>query len=379
MKSSTGQCLELTLFGESHSASIGAILNGMPAGVPVDEAEIDRQMDKRRAKGNISTKRHEADRVIIESGIFNGYTTGTPIGLRIENTVQRSKDYEEAKFLPRPSHADYTAFLRYGGYQDYRGGGHFSGRLTAPIVAAGAICMQALARRGILIGSHIRTLHTLSDRPFSTDEALLRGEIAQMNDADIAVLDEAVRVQMIKRMEAAVKAGDSVGGTVETAIIGLPGGIGEPFFGSVESRLSAFLFSIPAVKGVIFGDGDQMCAMYGSEANDPFYMKDGKVSTKTNHNGGINGGITNGMPVRFTTMIKPTPSIFLPQETVDLQTGEDAALQIHGRHDPAIIHRARVVLDSAAAIVMLDLLIERFGPEWVAEPKKEAFPWQNTD
>ena len=379
MKSSTGQCLELTLFGESHSASIGAILNGMPAGIPVDETEIDRQMDKRRAKGNISTKRHEADRVIIESGIFNGYTTGTPIGLRIENTVQRSKDYEETKFLPRPSHADYTAFLRYGGYQDYRGGGHFSGRLTAPIVAAGAICMQALARRGILIGSHIRTLHTLSDRPFSTDEALLRGEIAQMNDAEIAVLDEAVRVQMIERMEAAAKAGDSVGGTVETAVIGLPGGVGEPFFGSVESRLSAFLFSIPAVKGVIFGDGDQMCAMYGSEANDPFCMKDGKVSTKTNHNGGINGGITNGMPVRFTTMIKPTPSIFLAQETVNLQTGEDASLQIHGRHDPAIIHRARVVLDSAAAIVLLDLLIERFGPEWVAEPKKEAFSWQNMD
>ncbi len=379
MKSSIGQCLELILFGESHSASIGAVLNGMPAGVAVDEAEIERQMDKRRAKGNISTKRHEADRVIIESGIFNGYTTGTPIGLRVENTVQRSKDYEAAKFLPRPSHADYTAFLRYGGYQDYRGGGHFSGRLTAPIVAAGAICMQALACRGILIGSHIRSLHTLTDRLFSTDETLLRGEIQRMNDADIAVLDETVCAQMIERMEDAAKAGDSVGGTVETAIVGLPGGVGEPFFGSVESRLSAFLFSIPAVKGVIFGDGDQMCAMYGSEANDPFCMKDGKVSTKTNHNGGINGGITNGMPVRFTTMIKPTPSIFLPQETVDLQTGENAGLQIHGRHDPAIIHRARVVIDSAVAIVLLDLLIERFGPEWVAEQREEAFSWRNTD
>ena len=365
MKSSIGHALEIVLFGESHSEAIGAVINGLAPGIRIDTAFLAAQMDKRRAKGKISTQRHEADEVRIVSGLFNGYTTGTPLCIMIENKAQKSKDYEATKALARPSHADYTAYAKYNGYQDYRGGGHFSGRLTAPIVAAGAICLQILKEHGITVGSHIKKLHGIEDCAFSADETKLRQQLDRVNDAYIAVLDKGAQEAMQAEMEKAAEAGDSVGGILETAVTGLPAGIGEPFFHSVESRLSALLYSVPAVKAVAFGAGFGFADLMGSEANDPFYMEDGAVKTRTNNNGGVNGGITNGMPLLFTTAIKPTPSIYKEQQTVDVLKKEDTVLRIEGRHDPAIIHRARVVIDSVTAIALVDLFSERYGYLWM--------------
>ena len=252
------------------------------------------------------------------------------------------------------------------GFQDYRGGGHFSGRLTAPIVAVGAICLQILKEHGIMVGTHIKSLHGVDDIPFSGEEAVLAGQLAKVNGAYLAVLDEKAGKRMTAEMKKAAEMGDSVGGVLETAVLGMPAGIGEPFFHSVESKLSALLYSVPAVKGVAFGDGFGFAALYGSEANDPFYMENQQIKTHTNRNGGINGGITNGMPIRFQTAIKPTPSIYKEQQTVDVLKREDAVLQIKGRHDPAIIHRARVVVDSVTAIALTDLFCERYGYLWTA-------------
>ena len=365
MKSSIGHALEITLFGESHSEAIGAVVNGLAPGIKLDMAFLASQMDKRRAKGKISTQRHEADAVRFVSGLFNGYTTGTPLCLMIENKAQKSKDYEATKALARPSHADYTAYAKYIGYQDYRGGGHFSGRLTAPIVAVGAICLQILKEHGITVGSHIKMLHGVSDDAFSSDEAVLLQELDRMNKADIAVLNADAQKSMLGEMEKAAEMGDSVGGILETAVVGLPAGIGEPFFHSVESRLSALLYSVPAVKAVAFGEGFGFADLFGSEANDPFYMDGETVKTRTNRNGGINGGITNGMPLLFTTAIKPTPSIYKEQRTVDVLKKEETTIRIEGRHDPAIIHRARVVIDSVTAIALVDLFSERYGYLWM--------------
>lgn len=366
MKSTIGNALSVTLFGESHSAAIGAVIEGLAPGIKLDLPFIAGQMDKRRPKGNISTKRHEDDEIRFVSGFFDGYTTGTPLCLLIENRSQRSGDYEALKALARPSHADYTAYEKYFGFQDYRGGGHFSGRLTAPIVAAGAICLQILKGYGIAVGTHIKSLHGIEDAPFAEGGDELERQIAQLNAAYLAVLEEEAGARMTAEMEKAAAAGDSVGGILETAVTGMPAGIGEPFFHSVESRVSALLYSVPAVKGVAFGDGFSFAALYGSEANDPFYMEGGQVKTRTNRNGGINGGITNGMPIRFQTAVKPTPSIYKQQQTVDVVKREDTVLQIKGRHDPAVIHRARVVVDSVTAIALVDLFCERYGYLWTA-------------
>ena len=358
MKNTFGQSVSITLFGESHGCEIGAVLDGLAPGMRVEEDFIRHQLSLRRPQGKISTSRVEADEFRIVSGVFEGKTTGTPLCILISNTNTRSEDY--SKGLPRPGHADYTAECKYHGFQDYRGGGHFSGRVTAALVAAGAVALSILRQNGILVGTHIASLAGIKDRRFENYEA----DIEQLGDMTFPVLHVAASEDMRDAIEAAASEGDSVGGVLETAVIGLPAGLGEPWFDSVEGILSHALFSIPAVKGVEFGDGFAMSEMRGSQSNDGFRMKNGTVVTTTNHNGGINGGITNGMPVIFRCAVKPTPSIFREQESVDLSTGQNALLTLEGRHDPAVVHRARVVVDSVTALVLCDLLALRFGTDF---------------
>ena len=367
MKNTFGSSISLTIFGESHGRAIGAVLDGMAPGVPVDEEFIAKQMDLRRASGRISTARHEADKVNILSGVFNGMTTGTPITMMIENQDQHSRDYGELAYKARPGHADMTAQMKYHGFQDFRGGGHFSGRITAGIVAAGAVAITALKMKGIRIGTHILTCGGILDRSFENYDK----DITKLEDAAFAVLDDGVRQPMIERIEKAASEGDSVGGRLETAVIGLPAGVGEPWFDTLESVLAHILFSIPAVKGVEFGDGFSLADMTGSSANDPFRSSDGKIVTATNHNGGILGGISSGMPIIIRTAVKPTPSIYKQQDTVDIKTGKETELVIQGRHDPAIIHRARIVADSAVALALCDQLALRFGTDYFTSSDRD--------
>lgn len=361
MKNTLGNSITITLFGESHGTQIGAVLDGIAPGIDVDLEFMQKQLNLRKPHGKISTQRVEADVPNIVSGVFEGKTTGTPLCILFENSNTKSKDYSQIKNMMRPGHADYTAIEKYHGYADYRGGGHFSGRLTAPIVAIGAILIDALRKKGILIGSHMIQCGSIQDKCFSNYEE----EVLKVNELTFPVLDEKVAKEMHSYIEEAASEGDSVGGVLETVITGLPAGIGEPWFDTMESMLAHGIFSIPAVKGVEFGKGFAFAQMKGSEANDPFEIKDGSVVTKTNNNGGINGGITNGMPVLFNTVIKPTPSIFKMQETVNMETLENVSYQIQGRHDPAIIHRARVVVDSITAIVVSDMLALRYGTDWL--------------
>lgn len=358
MKNTFGNQLHVTLFGESHGEAIGVVIDGLAAGIALDMEFIKQQMEKRKAKGSISTKRVEADELHIVSGYFNGYTTGSPLTILIENTNTRSMDYEKTKTQLRPSHADYTANEKYSGFQDYRGGGHFSGRITAPLVAAGAIALQVLKAKGIEIGTHIVQCKDLHDRTFSQNEQQLEEDIRKVNQSAFPVLEDATAKAMIHLIEETAAQGDSIGGILESCILHMPTGVGEPFFDSIESKLSQLLFSVPAVKGIEFGSGFDFANLYGSEANDSIYF-DGKVKTRTNHNGGINGGISNGMPITLRCVVKPTASIYKVQDTINLETHEPEKLQIHGRHDPAIIHRARVVVDSVLALGILDLLMER--------------------
>ena len=358
MKNTFGQSVAVTLFGESHGEYIGAVLDGLAPGLAVDEAFIRHQLSLRRPQGKISTSRLEADEFQIVSGVFNGKTTGTPLCILIPNTNTRSGDYTPN--IPRPGHADYAAECKYHGYQDPRGGGHFSGRITAALVAAGAIAISALRQNGILIGTHISRISDICDRSFQSYES----DVETLADLSFPVLDFAKADLMRACIEDAASEGDSVGGILETAVIGLPAGIGEPWFDTVEGMLSHALFSIPAIKGVEFGTGFGMADLRGSQANDAFRMQNGRVITTTNHNGGINGGITNGMPVVFRCAVKPTPSIFQEQQSVDLAKGQNITLNLAGRHDPAIIHRARVVVDSVAALVLCDLLALRFGTDF---------------
>ena len=359
MKNIIGNNLTLTLFGESHGKAIGGVLDGFPAGVTIDETLIEAMMSKRRAAGTISTGRQEADIPEFLSGIKNGVSEGTPIAFIIANKSQRSTDYNALTGIARPGHADYTGHVHYLGFEDASGGGHFSGRLTAVMVAAGALCMCMLRERGISIGTHIASLHGILDRKWNEDD--LDHEIALINEGKFAVLDETKEESMIAEINVARMELDSVGGILETAIVHLPAGLGDPEFDSLESQLAHAMFSIPAVKGIQFGKGFGFADLKGSEANDPFEMKDGKVTTVTNNNGGINGGITNGMPVLFSTVIKPTPSIAQKQKTVSFVEGKNVEVEIHGRHDPAIIHRERVVQDAMSAIVIADALITRYG------------------
>ena len=357
MKSTFGQNLTISLFGESHGAAIGCVLDGFPSGMKIDVDFLNAQMDKRRAQGSMSTARREADQVKFVSGVKNGVTCGTPICLMIENTSQHSKDYSKMRNIARPSHADYTAEIKYGGYQDADGGGHFSGRLTAPLVAAGALCLQLLKEKGIMIGTHLYQMKNIKDDAF--DALNPSPQIELCNQKLFSVLNVDAEKSMMECIEQARIYKDSVGAVLETAIAGLPVGIGNPYFHSLESVLSHLIFSVGGVKGIEFGSGFDFAFMNGSNANDAFEIKENKVVTTTNHNGGINGGISNGMPVLFKTVIKPTPSIYQMQKTVDFKAMENVDLEIEGRHDPCIAHRARVVIDSLTAIAVVDLMMSR--------------------
>lgn len=363
MKNTFGTNVAVTIFGESHGAAIGAVIDGLAPGIEVDEAFIASQLQKRKGANSISTARREKDECRILSGVFEGKTTGTPICVIIENEDQKSKDYSQTKDLARPGHADYTAFLKYHGFQDYRGGGHFSGRITAGLVAVGAIAIKALEKKGIKIGTHVLSCGEINDRKFeNTDE-----DIALLSTLSIPVLEDDAREKTEEKIAQMRNDGDSVGGKLETVVTGVPGGVGEPWFDTVEGVLSHALFSVPAIKGIEFGAGFEFALMKGSQANDPFAMDGEKVATVTNNNGGINGGITNGMPILFRCAVKPTPSIYKEQNTVDFIKNKDAVLQIKGRHDPAIIHRAAVVVDSVTAIAICDLLAGRFGTDYLAD------------
>lgn len=365
MKNTLGQSVAVTIFGESHGEKIGVVLDGIAPGISIDMDYIMEQMNLRKPHGKISTKRVEGDEPHLVSGVFEGKTTGTAICILIDNQQTRSKDYSKTKDLARPGHADFTAEEKYHGFQDYRGGGHFSGRLTAGIVAAGAIAKKILEDKGIYIGSHILQCGEIKERAFDENTVKLKEDIGTVNKKLFPVLDETTGAEMLKYMEAAADEGDSVGGILQTAVVGLEAGLGEPWFDSVESQLAHGLFSVPAVKGVEFGLGFDFAKVKGSEGNDSFVMDSDKIVTKTNNNGGINGGITNGMPLVFQCVVKPTPSIYKQQETVDFKKKTNETIQIEGRHDPAIIHRARVVVDSMTALVLLDMLAMRHGTDWM--------------
>ncbi len=362
MKNTFGSSLTITLFGESHGEYIGAVLDGIAPGMVIDRDHIDQKLALRRPKGKISTARVEADEYIFASGVFEGKTTGTPLCVLIPNTNKKSGDYSALADTPRPSHADYTAECKYHGFQDKRGGGHFSGRVTAALVLAGAILGTALEKKGIFIGSHIKRMGEIEDRDF----AELCDDIAALSATPFPVLDAKASERMKEYAEAAARDGDSVGGILESAVIGLPAGVGEPWFDTLEGMLSHAIFSVPAVKGIEFGLGFGFASGRGSELNDAFVMKGDRIGTETNNNGGINGGISNGEPIIFRCAIKPTPSIFKEQKTVSLSRKEETVLSLSGRHDPAIIHRARAVIDAVSAIVIADALTSRFGTDYLA-------------
>ncbi len=353
-----GHNIKISIFGESHGHGIGIVIDGLPGGVKLDMDKIKREMERRApGRGSISTARSEPDKVEILSGVVDDVTTGTPIAGIIRNTNTISKHYE--KDLLRPGHADYTGFVKYGGNHDYRGGGHFSGRITAPLVFAGAVAKQILEKNNIYLGAHILKISDVSDSSFDY-AAVTAEDLMAVSEKDFPVIDDKKGSLMRERILAAKNDLNSVGGVVECAAVGMPAGKGEPFFGSVESRLSSMLYSVPAVKAVMFGAGAEFADMFGSDANDELYCEDGVIKTYTNNNGGINGGITNGMPVVFRAVIKPTPSIARKQRTVNFATKENTEIEIRGRHDPCIVHRGAVVIENAAAIALLDILYDRF-------------------
>lgn len=360
MKNTFGESITLTLYGESHGGAIGAVLDGLAPGIAVDEELIRHQLTLRRPTGKISTPRAEEDPFVIESGVFNGYTTGAPICIRIPNGDTRSADYEPRG--ARPGHADFAAFCKYHGFEDYRGGGHFSGRLTAAVVAAGTILIGAMRQKGVQIGTHIASIGSVCDRGFED----LAADIEQLNQKVFAVLDENCGKSMEAEILSAKESGDSIGGVLESVVIGLPAGVGEPFFDSLESRLAHVLFSIPAVKGVEFGDGFALAQMRGSAANDPMENKDGAVCLQSGHAGGVFGGISVGAPLLVRSAVKPTPTIGREQNTVSLPDLQNVVMAGKGRHDPCIVHRARVVADSMIALALADLLALRFGTDWMA-------------
>ena len=348
-----GNKLKISIFGESHGNAIGITLDGIPSGISLDIDFIQSEM-QRRAPGsdNLSTPRKEADQVEILSGVFDGKTTGTPICGIIRNTNTRSNDYN--KNLLRPGHADFTGFQKYGESHDFRGGGHFSGRITAPLVFAGAIAKQILAQDGIIVGSHIKKIHNVAEDSFMDCPELSCQLLKSIREKDFPVISDLTGEEMKKAILDAANAKDSVGGIIECAVLGIKPGFGSPFFASVESIISSMMFSIPAVKGIEFGKGFDFADLLGSQANDPFVTDGKEIFTKTNNNGGINGGITNGMPIVFSVAVKPTPSIAKQQDTVDIEKMENTTIEIKGRHDPCIVQRAAVVVECVAALSILD-------------------------
>lgn len=357
MSSIWGEKIKISVFGESHGKAVGVVIDGLPPGIEIDTDKISAEMGRRKpGRDRYSTPRNESDDVEIISGIFNGHTTGTPLCGIIKNMDIRSKDYDAMKKFMRPGHADYTGHIRYKGFADYRGGGHFSGRLTAPIVFAGAIAYQYLQKKGITIGTHILKIGSINDEPLNPAK-VSKDLLNKFRDMRFPVISTEIEEKIKDEIENARKDLDSAGGILETAAVNVPAGLGSPMFCSVESRLSGFVFSIPAVKGIEFGSGFKFAEMRGSKANDQFTADGSTVKTVTNHSGGINGGITNGMPVVFRTVIRPTPSIGKPQQALDISKMESTELKIQGRHDPCIAVRAVPVLDAAAALVFMDLLL----------------------
>ena len=355
MSSTYGENLKLSIFGQSHGAAIGMTLDGIPAGLPVDLEALQAFLNRRApGQNDYSTPRREEDRPEFLSGVLDGHTCGAPLAAIIRNTNTRSGDYSNLKDCPRPGHADYTAQVKYGGCQDAAGGGHFSGRLTAPLCIAGGLCKQWLEARGIRIGAHIAAIAGVRDVPFDSMNPQLDAV-----DTRFPVLDAQAGAGMREAVSAARMDLDSVGGIIECAVTGLPVGLGEPMFGGVEGRIAQIVYGIPAVKGVEFGIGFEAANLRGSENNDPFRMEHGKVVTATNHCGGILGGITNGMPLLFRAAIKPTPSISQVQQSVSLSLGENRELVVKGRHDPCIVPRAVPVVEAAAAIALFDLILEQ--------------------
>lgn len=353
MSSTYGENLKLTIFGQSHGPAIGMTLDGIPAGLPVNFDELQDFLNRRApGQNNWSTPRKEEDRPEFLAGVLDGFTCGAPIAAVIHNTNTRSGDYANLKDCPRPGHADYTAQIKYGGFQDAAGGGHFSGRLTAPLCIAGGLCKQWLAEQGIRIAARISAIADVTDiaaDPLNPPLDLI--------GADFPVLSPDAGQRMRDRISDARMECDSVGGIIECYITGLPAGLGEPMFGGVESRIAQIVYGIPAVKSVEFGIGREASELRGSQCNDAFTVENGRISTLTNHAGGILGGITNGMPVIFRAAIKPTPSISRPQQSVSLSKAQEQELVVKGRHDPCIVPRAVPVIEAAAAIAMFDLIL----------------------
>lgn len=358
MRGSWGNNLHLTIFGESHGSAIGMVVDGLPIGMDVDEQAIAKEM-ARRAPGRdpTTTARREADAVRIVSGVYRGKTTGTPVCGIIENTNTRSGDYEKMKTLLRPGHADYAGYVKYKGMNDPRGGGHFSGRLTAPLVFAGALARQALRLRGVECAAHIAAIAGVEDDALDPVHVSAQ-QLGALREKPFPLLCPQREADMRARVEEARLAMDSVGGVIECAAVGVPAGWGAPFFGSVESIAASLLYSIPAVKAVEFGDGMTISALRGSEANDPLEVRDGAITMRTNHNGGVTGGITDGMPVICRVGIKPTPSIAREQDSVNIATRQNEKLAIVGRHDPCIVLRAVPVVESALMLALLELALE---------------------
>ncbi|MHC6180530.1 chorismate synthase [Clostridium sp. JNZ X4-2] len=355
-----GNRIKISIFGESHGKAIGISIDGLKPGTEIDLEYIRQQM-KRRAPGltNLSTARKEQDEFQILSGYFNGRTTGTPLCAVILNKDTHSQDYKKTSSILRPGHADFTGRVKYHNFNDYRGGGHFSGRLTAPLVFAGALCRKILEKRGIIIGSRIESIGKIRDESFFDIVSVKKETLLDFSKDSFPVLDKTCGDRMKESILKSKEEGDSLGGIIETIVINLPAGIGDPFFDSVESTLSHLLFSVPAVKGVEFGEGFNITTMKGSEANDEYYMsKDNNIKTYTNNNGGILGGITNSMPLVFRAAIKPTPSIEKKQRTVDIENRENTILKIKGRHDPCIVPRAVPVIEAVTAIGILNLMEE---------------------
>lgn len=344
------------IFGESHGPAIGVTLEGVPPGIHLDMDFIDEEMARRSpGKSPLSTARMEEDKVQILSGVFQGRTTGTPLCAIIMNMDTRSTDYEGTKDLARPGHADYSGSLRYGGYQDYRGSGHFSGRITAPLVFAGALAKLILKEKGVTVGAHIREIAGVKDADIldlGMDPELL-GSITKKG---FPVFDDRKGEEMKDAILRAKAEEDSVGGIIQCLVLGFPGGKGDPGQESVESVVSRHIFAVPAVKGIEFGTGFRLAAMRGSESNDAFYNDGEGVRTRTNHNGGINGGISNGMPINFSVVVKPTSSIGITQQTIDMRALQNAQITVQGRHDPCIVHRAVPVIEAAAALALCEIL-----------------------
>ena len=354
MSSTYGEMIRLSIFGQSHGAAIGMTLDGVPAGLPVDLDQLQEFLNRRApGQNDWSTPRKEADRPEFLSGILNGFTTGAPIAAIIRNTNTRSGDYNNLKNCPRPGHADYTAQVKYRGFQDAAGGGHFSGRLTAPLCIAGGLCRQWLEKEGVRIGAHIVQIGLMEGEYFR-----LKNPALDQIRSDFPTLTSEAAETMQETIAKAKSQGESVGGIIECGIVGLPAGLGEPMFGGMESRIAQIVYGIPAVKSLEFGLGESYAVIPGSESNDDFTVENGEIKTITNNCGGILGGITNGMPLVFSATFKPTPSISRPQQTVNLETGEITTLQIKGRHDPCIVPRAVPVIEAAAAIAIFDAWLE---------------------